>query len=84
MCPSSGLWGGSLDCDSQFTILSAPSFDGAQLSLYKRVFHSLSPHTCTLCPMFSLDLSVVGIVPPCTCWRKDTTTRLCASHTCVT
>ena len=28
MCPSSGLWGGVLDCDSQFTILSPPSFDG--------------------------------------------------------
>ena len=27
MCPSSGLWGGVLDVDSQFTILSAPSFD---------------------------------------------------------
>ena len=31
MCPSSGLWGGVLDCDSQFTILSPPSVDGAQL-----------------------------------------------------
>ena len=31
MCPSSGLWGGVLDCDSQFTILSPPSFDGPQL-----------------------------------------------------
>ena len=50
------------------------------LTLYKRVFLSLSPHTCTVCPMFSLDPFVV----PCTCWRKDTITRLCASHTCVT
>ena len=33
---------------------------------YKRVFLSLSPHTCTLCPIFSLDPSVVGLVPPCT------------------
>ena len=31
MCPSSGLWGGVLDCDSQFTILSLPSFDGPKL-----------------------------------------------------
>jgi len=43
-----------------------------------------TPHTCTLCPVFSLDPSVVGLVPPCTCWRKDTITRLCTSHTCVT
>ena len=28
--------------------------------------------------MFSLDPSVVGLVPPCTCLRKDTITRLCA------
>ena len=34
--------------------------------------------------MFSLDPSVVGLVPPCTCWRKDTITRLCTLHTCVT
>ena len=27
MCPSSRLWGGVLDCDSQFTILSLPSDD---------------------------------------------------------
>ena len=45
---------------------------------------TLRPHTCTLCPMFSLDPFVVGPVPLCTCWRKDTITRLCASHTCVT
>jgi len=31
MCPSSGLCGGILDCDSQFTILSPPSFDKPQL-----------------------------------------------------
>jgi len=31
MCSSSGLWGGVLDCDSHFTILSPPSFDGPQL-----------------------------------------------------
>jgi len=29
--PSSGLWGGVLDCDSQFTILSSLSFDRPQL-----------------------------------------------------
>jgi len=28
MCLSSGLRGRVLDCDSQFTILSPPSFDG--------------------------------------------------------
>ena len=32
MCLSSGLWGGVLDCDSQFTILSPPSFDGRHFS----------------------------------------------------
>jgi len=32
----------------------------------------------------TLDPSVVGLIPPCTCWRKDTITRLCTSHTCVT
>jgi len=56
----------------------------ALYALYKRVFFSWSPHTCTLCPMFSLDPSVVGLVPPCTYWRKDTIIRLCTSHTCVT
>ena len=59
-----------------------PSFPA--LTLYKRVFLSLSHHTCTLCPMFSLDPSVVNLITPCTCWRKDTITRLCALHTCVT
>ena len=54
------------------------------LTLYRHVFLSLSPHTCALCPMFSLDPSVVGLAPPCTCWRKDTITWLCALHTCVT
>jgi len=31
MCPSSGLWGGLLDCDSQFTIPISLSFEGLQL-----------------------------------------------------
>ena len=26
------------------------------------------------------DPSVVGLAPPCSCWRKDTITRLCAMH----
>ena len=50
------------------------------LFLFLRVFWS---HTCTLCPMFSLDPSVVGFVPPSTCWRRDTIARLCAWHACV-
>jgi len=41
MCPSSGLWGGFLDCDSQFTILSPPSFDGPQLSRFTSMCSSL-------------------------------------------
>ena len=85
MCPSSGLWGGVLDCDAQFTILSWTIVRRAPaLTLYKRVFLSLSPHTCTLCPTFSLDPSVVGLVPSRNCWKKDTITRLCASNTCIT
>ena len=54
------------------------------LTLYKHVFLSLSPHMCTLCPMFSLNPFVAGLVPPCACWRKDTITRLRALHTCIT
>jgi len=54
------------------------------LTPYKRMFFSISPHTCTLCPMFSLDPTVVGLAPPCTWWRKDAITQLCASHTFVT
>jgi len=41
MCPSSGPWGGVLDCDSQFTILSPPSIDGPQLWRSMRVCSSL-------------------------------------------
>jgi len=41
MCPSSRLWGGVLDCDSQFTILSPPSFDGPQLGCFTSVCSSL-------------------------------------------
>jgi len=37
MCPSYGLCGGSLDCDSQFTILSPLSFDGPQLRLWRSI-----------------------------------------------
>jgi len=36
----------------------------AALTLHERVFPSPSPHTSTLCPMFSLNLSVVGLAPP--------------------
>jgi len=74
--------GGVLDCGCHFSIVSPLSFDGPQLwCSIKRAFLSPSPHTCTLCPVFSLDHSVVGLAPPCTCWRKDTITRFCASHT---
>jgi len=45
---------------------------GPALMLYKHVFLSLSPYTCTLCPpMFSFDPFVVGLAPSCNCWRKD-------------
>ena len=39
-----------------------------------------SPYTCTLCRIFSLDPSIVGLASSSTCWRKDKIT----SHTCVT
>ena len=44
MCLSSRLWGGVLDCDFQFTILSPLLFDGPRLWRSIRVL-SLSPHT---------------------------------------
>jgi len=65
--------------------LNRPSSKGTKLLFYvMKATINQSPHTCTLCPMFSLDPSVVGLVPPCTCWRKETITWLCTSHTCVT
>jgi len=53
MCPSSGLWGGVLDCDSQFTILSPPSFDGPPLWRSQSACSSLyllTPAHCILSP----------------------------------
>ena len=45
MCPSSGLWGGVLDCDSQFTILSPPSSTGPSFdALQACVPLSISSH----------------------------------------
>jgi len=41
MCPSSGLWGGVLDSDSYFAILSILSFDGHQLWHFISVWSSL-------------------------------------------
>ena len=72
-----GLVSGSASCFA--VVRRAPA-----LTLYERVFLSLSHHACTLYSMLSLDPSVVGLAPPCTCWKKDTITRFCASHTCVT
>ena len=80
---------GVLDCDSQFTILSPLSFDGPQLSSWRSVsactsLHLLTRAHCAQCfPSIPL-WSQVRLVNPCTCWRKDTITRLCASLTCVT
>ena len=51
------------------------------LTLCERVFFLTSPYTCMLCPIFSVNPSVVGIASPCTCWRKDRITWSCASHT---
>ena len=45
MYPSSGLWGRVLDCDSQFTVLSPPSFDGPSFdALWACVPLSISSH----------------------------------------
>jgi len=48
----------------------------------KRVLHFTSPYMCTLCPMFSLDLSAVGFASSDTraCWSKDRITRSCAAQ----
>ena len=48
MCPFSGLWGGVLDCDSQFTILSPPSFDQRWRGLHKD--NNIQWVRYTLCP----------------------------------
>jgi len=67
MCPSSGLWGGVLDCDSQFTILSPPSFDGPQLWRSTSVCSSLYLLTrahCAQCsPSIPLWLASWNMVP---------------------
>jgi len=44
----------------------------------------MSPYTCTLCLMFSLDPSVVGLASNCKCWRRNRINRSCAPYTCVT
>jgi len=84
MCPCSRFWGGVLDCDSQFTIPSPISFDGHQLwrsmsvCSSRRLYLPTRAHCAWWCSPWSL------CSWPRTCWRKDTITRLCASHTCVT
>ena len=52
MCPSFRLWGG-LDCDSQFTILSPPSFDRPQLWRSMSVCSCLHLLTRAHCAQFS-------------------------------
>ena len=54
------------------------------MTLCERGFLLKSLYTCTLCPMFSLHPSVVGLASPCTCFREHRIIRWCASHTCVT
>ena len=83
MCPSSGLWGGVLDCDSQFTILSPLLFDRPQLWRSVSVCSSLYLLTahCALCsPSIPLWLASCLLAPIV----KDTITWLSASYTCVT
>jgi len=84
MCPSFGLWGG---LGLWFPVYYPQSTIGRRapaLMLCERAFLFSSPYTCTLCLVFSLDPSVVGLTPPCACWWKDIFTWSCASHTCVT
>jgi len=69
MCPSSRLWGG-LGFHSQFSNFKSTIVRWTlALTLCERVFLFTSPYTCTLCPMFSRDPSVVGLANPqaCTC-----------------
>jgi len=59
--------------------LTGPSFDAvwACISLYMSSHVHIVPN--------GLPRSLCGwSAPPCICWRKDTITRLCTSHTCVT
>jgi len=74
MCPYSGLWGGFLDCDSQFTILSPPSFDGPQplgfdalpacvpvsISSYVHIVPNVLPRSLCSWPWTSLHLLEEG------------------------
>jgi len=69
MCPSFGLWA---SLGLWFPVYHRESTIVRQappLTLCEHVFFFTSPHTCTLCPMFVLDPSVVG---PWTCLWKDT------------
>jgi len=84
MCPSSGRWGVLGLWFPVYHFESTIVRQAPTLTLYDRVFLSPLPHTCTLCPMFSLDPFVVGLANPCICWRKDTITQSCTSHICVT
>ena len=77
-CQRLGLWFPVYH--PKFTIVrQAPA-----LTLYERVFFCTSPHMCTLCPMFSLDPSVVGLANPCTAGGRtqspDCALRILVSH----
>jgi len=56
---------------------TGPSFDALWACV--PLYISLHVH---MCPMFSLDPSVVGLASPCTCWWKDKIKWSCALHTC--
>jgi len=69
MCPSSRLWGGVLDCDSQFTILSLPLFDRSQFWRSTSVCFSLYLFTLAYCvynrkviSLWVLKSSSIGII----------------------
>jgi len=67
MCPSSGLLGGVLDCDSQLTILSPPSFDGPQLwrsrSVCSSVYLLTRAHCAQCSPSIPLWLASYLLAP---------------------
>jgi len=84
MCPSSGLWGGILDCDSQFTILSPPSFDKHQLWHSTSVCSSLCLLTrahCAQCsPSIPLWLASYLFAPGGRTQSPDCALRIPVSH----
>jgi len=77
MCPVSGLKGGLGLWFPLYHPESTIARRALALTLCEHVRLSTPPYTCTLCLLFSLNPSVIGLANSCTCWRKDTITRSC-------